>query len=44
MILLIAIVAGATVAAGVGSWMYLDANNSLLLQTTTSMNDTDSWT
>ncbi len=39
MIILITIVAGATVAAGIGSWLYVESNT-LLLQTTTSMNDT----
>ncbi len=38
MIGLIIIVAGATVAAGIGSYMYVEANT-LTLQTTTSMND-----
>ncbi len=39
LIALIFIVAGATTAAGLGSWFYIESNT-LLLQTTTSMNDT----
>jgi len=39
MIILIVVVAGATAAAAIGSWVYVEANT-LTLQTTTSMNDT----